>query len=195
MVDFPEESHHWGLQPVAWGQVLVLRTQARCQPSDEYMFTLSFYVLRESHSHPRLPRRPCKPAGWSGPDSYEVTAFALGLGVHESLYAPSKCGVSVSPSPVEFLQSSPPALQSQMLWGIFLLMPDPQAEEPDVGLRTLIPVGQLLKYNYSTVCGSPLGRCGDLIISQVHPSYCLIVISFLSLDVEYLFLVGSSLFH
>ena len=32
---------------------------------------------------------------------------------------------SVSPSSVELLQSSPNGLQSQILWGLLLLMPDP----------------------------------------------------------------------
>ena len=40
----------------------------------------------------------------------------LGLGVHETLCVPSKSGVSVFPSPVELLQSSPANLQSQILW-------------------------------------------------------------------------------
>ena len=36
-----------------------------------------------------------------------------------------------------------------MLWELLLLMPDPQVEEPDLGLRTLTPVGEPLQYNYS----------------------------------------------
>ena len=51
---------------------------------------------------------------------------------------------SVSPSPVELLQSRSAGLQSQMLWGFLLPMPDPQAWETDVGLRTLTPVGEPL---------------------------------------------------
>ena len=50
-------------------------------------------------------------------------------------------------------------------------MPDPQVGEPDMGLRTLTPVGELLQYNYSPVCGSPTWRVWDLIILQVCPSY------------------------
>ena len=33
-------------------------------------------------------------------------------------------------------------------------MPDPQAGEPDMGLRTLTPMEELLQCNYSPVCGS-----------------------------------------
>ena len=44
-------------------------------------------------------------------------SFPLGPGVLETLYVPSKGEVSVFPSPVEFLQSNPDVLQSQILWG------------------------------------------------------------------------------
>ena len=70
--------------------------------------------------------------------------FPLGPSAHESFCVPSKIGVSVSHSPVEFLRSSPAGLQSQVLCGRLLPMPDPQAGEPLVGLRTLTPVGELL---------------------------------------------------
>ena len=63
---------------------------------------------------------------------------------HETLCAPSKSEVSVSPSPVELLHSCPAGLQSQMLWGLLLLMSDPQAGELDVELRSLTPVGEPL---------------------------------------------------
>ena len=69
---------------------------------------------------------------------------ALGPGVLENLCAPSKSGVSVSPTPVEFPRSDPTGLQSQILWGLLLPLPDPQAREPDVGLITFTPVGELL---------------------------------------------------
>ena len=50
----------------------------------------------------------------------------LGHSAHETLCAPSKSGVSVSPSPVELLHSCSTGLQSQMLSRFFLLMSDPQ---------------------------------------------------------------------
>ena len=58
--------------------------------------------------------------------------------------------------------------------------------ELDMGLITLTPVGELLWYNYSPVWGLPTQGPGDLIILWMPPSYHL-VISSLSLDVEYLF--------
>ena len=70
------------------------------------MFSTSFYVLKKE---PQLPTTasgdPPKPAGRSGPGSYEVIALALGLTVYETLCASSKSGVSVSPSLVKLLRS------------------------------------------------------------------------------------------
>ena len=72
---------------------------------------------------------------------------------------PSKSDISVSPSLVEFLQSSPTGLQNQMLWELFLLLPDTQTGDPDMGLGTLIPMrnlcNQLLQHNYFPVWGLP----------------------------------------
>ena len=78
----------------------------------------------------------------------------IGLGVHKTLYTASKSGVSVAPSPVELPGSNTTGFQSQVLWGFLLLLPDPQAGEPDMGLRTFTMVGKLLWYNCFPVCGS-----------------------------------------
>lgn len=76
---------------------------------------------------------------------------------------------------MELLQLSPSGLQSQILWGLIFLVPDPWAGEPDVGLRTLTPVGEPLQCNYSPVCGSPTprGMEFDYIQVVVVPSLCL----------------------
>ena len=87
-----------------------------------------------------------------------------GVAAMESLLLPSKHGVSVSPSPEGLLQSSPTALQSQMLWGLFLPMPDSQAGEPGTGLRALTHMGEFLQHNDSPDCGSPTWVGWDLII-------------------------------
>ena len=68
----------------------------------------------------------------------------LGLDAHTTLGVPSKHGLSVSPSPVEVLQSIPAGLQSSVLWGFLLPLLDPQVGKPDVGLRTFTTVGRLL---------------------------------------------------
>ena len=48
--------------------------------------------------------------------------------------------ISTSPGPMGLLQLSPTGLQTQMLCRLILLVPDPLAGEPDMGLRTLISV-------------------------------------------------------
>ena len=118
------------------------------------MFVTNFYVPRESQSQPPFnPGDHPRPAGRSGPGSYEVTVFALGPVVHKTLCVSSKSGVSVSPIPVELLWSRPTGLQRQMPLGLFIQTP--QTWEPGVGLRTLSPMGELLWYNYSPVCELP----------------------------------------
>ena len=120
------------------------------------------------HSEPQLthclPRRPSRPAGRSIPGSCGVTSLCW-VPVHTKSCVCSP-GVEslVSPSRVELLHSIPAGLESQELWGLLLLRPDPQAGEPDVGLRILTPVGEPLPYNYFPVCWSPTWRVWNLII-------------------------------
>ena len=54
-------------------------------------------------------------------------------------------------------------------------------------------MGELLWYYYSPVCGSPTLKIWDLILSWLCPYYHLTEASSLSLNVKYLFLVGSSI--
>ena len=88
----------------------------------------------------------------------------LDSNVHTTLCVPSKSGVSISPSPVEILQSNPSSLQSLNLKEFLLLLLDPQVGKPDVGLRTFTPVGGLLWYKCSPVCESPTQQLWDLIL-------------------------------
>lgn len=55
--------------------------------------------------------------------------------VCETLYMSSKNGFSLSSTSVELLQSNHAGLQRKMLWGLLLLIPDPQAGKTDVGHR------------------------------------------------------------
>ena len=61
------------------------------------------------------------------------------------------------------------------------------------GFWTFTIVGELLWYYCSPVCGSPIWWVCDLILLWLRPSYHLAAAS-LSLDMGYLFLVGSSVF-
>ena len=144
------------------------------------------------HSEPQPPPPPTSAgdspivAGRSGPVSCGVTAFSPRVLVCTGLCIPSKSGFSVSLSPLEVLQSNLTSLQSQILWGLFLPLLDPQAGKPEVGLRTFAPVRELLLYNCFPLCGLPTWRVLDLILLQLRPSYHLVA-SPLSLDIGYHF--------
>ena len=83
--------------------------------------------------------------------------------------APCASGLSVSPSSVQLLCSSPAGVTAKCSGAP---PPDtrPRAGEPDVGLGALTPVGAPLRRNYSPVCRSPCPGVWDLVISLVHPS-------------------------
>ena len=101
-------------------------------------FATSVYVPRVSHNHPLPPPGdPPRPEGRSVSGSYQITAFALGPGTCESFCAPFKTELSISPNPVELLQSSLAGHQSQMLWGLLFLVLTP-------GLRSLTWDSELL---------------------------------------------------
>ena len=54
----------------------------------------------ESQMPPDTPRGSPRSACGSDPDSFQIIASALGLGVCEILCSPFKSGVSISPSPL-----------------------------------------------------------------------------------------------
>ena len=146
---------------------------------------------------PCLPRSSPRPAGKPGPGSYEVMALALGPRAHKTLCVPFKSEVFVFCSPMEFLWSSPPGPQSQRLWGFLFPMPVLQDRKPDIELRILTPVGELLWYNNSLVYGERLPTHGVwdwLIILQVYPSYHLIGFLLYVFGCRISSLIGSSLF-
>ena len=68
---------------------------------------------------------------------------ALALSAYESLCVPSKNGISVSPSPVHLILPSSAGLQCQILQGCFFPMPDPQAKEPQYGVRNSHSYGRV----------------------------------------------------
>ena len=120
-----------------------------------------------------------------------VSALFLWVLVHTVLFVPFKTGASVSPSPAEVLKSNPNGLQGQIPWGLPVSLSGPQVGEPDMGFWTFTTVGELLWHYCSLVCGLHTLQLWDLTLLWLCP-YCLAVASSLSLDVEYLFMVGSS---
>lgn len=90
---------------------------------------------------PFLPRRPPEPVRRSGAgSSIRSLLFHSGSWCTGDLVHPPKVEF-VSPSPVEFLESSPPKPNAQVL---LLLMPDLQLREPDLGPGTFTFVGEPL---------------------------------------------------
>ena len=126
-----------------------------CQQVFHRTSITSVFVPTLSHSCLCLLEPPPRPAGRSGAGSYDIIASSLGPIAHETLIAPCKCGVSLSPSPVAFLWSSLTDILSQMLQGFLIPMTDPQAGETDMGLRTDTAVGEHQWYYYFSDWGSP----------------------------------------
>ena len=135
---------------------------------------------------PCFPRRSSKNCSQVCPSFLWSLCFPLGLSAHGNLCVPFKSGVSISLSPVELLHTSTTGLQCQMLWRFLLLIPDSQSWLPDVGLRTLPPVGVSVIQLLSGLWAAHL-VCMGLLISCNHPSYHLDVDSFLYSGVGYLF--------
>ena len=79
-----------------------------------------------------------------------MTASTLSPEACEILCVTFKNGVSISHSPLDLLEVSPPGLQSKIFWGIIFLRQDPQTWEPNVGLRTLTPWEEPLQLQLSS---------------------------------------------
>ena len=76
----------------------------------------------------------------------------LGAGLHETVCFSSESGALLSLGPVGFLG------------GLLFPLPDLQAGEPDVGLRTFTPVGEILWCNYFPVYEFPTWQVWHLIL-------------------------------
>ena len=79
----------------------------------------------ELQPSPTSPGALPRPLVRSSPGSYGGISLCC-VSTREDLCAPSKSGVSVSPSHVEILHSGLTGFQSHMLWGFFVQVPDPQ---------------------------------------------------------------------
>ena len=121
-------------RPSTWGYRLFDRANGglredSCQVVLPRTSFASVLVPTVSHSHPASAGDPPTLAGRSGSVSYGVTAPFPGSCVL------SKSGVSVSPSPVEALQSNPTSRQSLIPWEFLLPLPDPQSCEAWCGAQ------------------------------------------------------------
>ena len=176
LVVLPEATQHWSL-PGLFGGANGRLWEGSCQGVLPRTSPASFLVLTVKQSQPPPLQETLQheqvglvqsPPGSlllpPGPDAHTIPCV------------PSKSGVSVSPSPVEVLQSIPTRLQSPILYEFLLLLPDPQVGKPDMGLITFTPVGGLLWYKCSPVCESPthppvMGYDFTL-IAPLLPSHC-----------------------
>ena len=113
-----------------WGQIFPKWPPPEKGTAAEYSLELCFQCpsLTTSHVHPCFPRMSSKNCSQVCPRFPWRLCFALGLSACESLCAPFKNGISISPSPVELLCTSPTGLQCQMLRGSFSLCQIPARE-------------------------------------------------------------------
>ena len=137
--------------------------------------------LWQDTADPCLHRRPSNTHRQSGSVSVRLlilfpgSRFCLCPPRVEYLF-PLSCGSSV-------VRSHWPRIP----WGFPVPLQDPQAEKPDVGSRIFIKVWEIICFYCSPVCESPTWQVCDLIWLWLHPSYCLVVASSLSLDMGYFF--------
>ena len=131
-------------------------------------------------SPPVFPGDPPSTAVRSDTDSHRVSALTWDP-VHMKTCVCLLRMVSVSPSPMEFLCTSPTGLQCQMLQGALSPKPDSQVCGPDMGLGTFTPVGESLWYSYFPVCGLPTQKVWDCLYHVITsltfliwPSLCLL---------------------
>ena len=151
-----------------------------------------------SHSHsPASAGDPAILAGKSGPNLLRGHCFLpqvlVGMRSCECPPRVEFLFLSVLWNSCEFLWSNLAGLQSQILWGLFLSLPDPQAGNPDMVLRTLTAVGELMWYYFSSLWVTHLACTGfDFItIALLLPSHCGFFFVFAC---RVSFLVGSSIF-
>ena len=108
--------------------VIIPQTFASSVLLPQWAKVIPFFFRRSSKNHSQFwPRFP-----WS-------LCFSLGPSAHENLCAPFRNVVSVSPSPVELLHTSPTGPQWQMLQGLLLPMTDPQAWDLMWGSELSLP--------------------------------------------------------
>lgn len=103
----------------------------------------------------------------------KLLLFVLGPSVHWILCVPSKSDVCISPSPMGLLQLNPGGLTKPNALGAHLPVPEAWVGEPDMGLRTLTPVGEPLQYNPPNLWVIHPGVTCDYNILSIHLSYSL----------------------
>ena len=153
------------LSPDEWGSDISKMATSRGVHSDDFSEDLCLQCPSPttSHSHP-LPLFTQEilqePQGGLTqiPMGFPLLLWDLVHMSTPSLCAPFKSNVPISSSPMELVCRSPTGPQHQKVQGLLFLMPDPQLWDPDLGLRTLNPMGEPLRYCYFPVCEPPTWR-------------------------------------
>ena len=142
-----------------WGQVLMPKWWLPGKFTDEYPSVAPPPVSLSPHwttAAPPLPMRPSK-TSWQVWAPIKSLLLPLGPGMHETLHAPFKSKVSVSPSHMEHLHSSPTSLQNQIIWS--------QGQIPRLGILMWNLTLLLLQENFCDIifhqfAGFLTGECG-----------------------------------
>lgn len=121
---------------------------------------------------PASLRATSSSTGGSDPGFFQSTSSSLGLRACETVYAPFSSRVSVSQSPTALQKASPTGLQSQLSWGLVLLVQD--LWEPNVGPGFLTPWWEPLQL---WLPSNLWVRVGGLSIPLLHP-FLLYTVSF-----------------
>lgn len=115
-VVWPEVLQHWSLQAVGLGQILLRKywPPGGFMPTGNPQNTYHQYLCPYSEHQLPLPLQVTLQYQQVGlaQAPVKLLLLPLGSGVHETVCAPLKSGISVSPSPLEFLQSNLTSLQS-----------------------------------------------------------------------------------
>lgn len=74
------------------------------------------------------------------PGVFQTAAFVVDLRTSEFVHRPFKNRVLVSYSPLALLKLNPDDFQSQLLWGLVLLVQVSRSGLPDMGLEPLTPL-------------------------------------------------------
>ena len=104
-----------------------------------------------------------RPAGRSGPGSYQIIVFVLGPSGHEILCAHFKSEVFISPSPLGLPKLNPTGLQSQM--GACLPSAEPLGWGAQRGALNSLSCGRTSVISLQFVCCPPVGMGFDSIMS------------------------------
>ena len=114
------------LSPDGWGQIF-----PKWPPLKGHMLMIIPKTFASSVLPPQwatvtfnFPRRSSRNCRQVRPWFLGSLCLALEPSAHKNPCVPLKIGVSISPSSMELLLTSPAVPQHQMLWGLLLLMPD-----------------------------------------------------------------------